>query len=321
MKDQPAAFDGLAKIEEQRAALQQFLERLEEDTSILAVVQLGRFAEETIWARDSVGVWIIEIDGVTRRLRADGQAEDIHRTFVENGVRLHALLLPRTRFKQMVEGSSRTAFSCSFFEHRELVHCKDPSIERWFDEANTVATRDQEKERLMATTWVIKAHRYTQRLLEIRQDHELAQQAAMWVAHCFAALEVIDRGEVFEGDFMAHARSLNPELLKTVYDAPLAKPMDAPVLGEVVRRAGEYLESHAERNLKPLLAYLRKQKRVVPLSEITDHFHATSLYPGHLETACEWLEERGRLEKVSSPFKITRRSRSAVEEPAYFLDR
>ena len=38
-----------------------------------------------------------------------------------------------------------------------------------------------------------------------------------------------------------------------------------------------------------------------------------------LEAACEWLEEIGQLEKVSAPFKMTKKSRSSVEEPAYFL--
>jgi hypothetical protein len=59
---------------------------------------------------------------------------------------------------------------------------------------------------------------------------------------------------------------------------------------------------------------------VVPLSEISDHFAFSQLHPGHLEAACEWLERKGLLEKVSAPFKLTKRSTERVEEPAYFLD-
>jgi hypothetical protein len=57
------------------------------------------------------------------------------------------------------------------------------------------------------------------------------------------------------------------------------------------------------------------------LSEISDHFSFSQLYPWHLESACEWLERKGRLEKLSAPFKLTNRGSEQVEEPAYFLDR
>ena len=81
-----------------------------------------------------------------------------------------------------------------------------------------------------------------------------------------------------------------------------------------------YLDEHYEAHLKPLLDYLKKQDRVVPLSEISDHFAFSQVYPGHLAAACEWLEKKGLVEKVSAPFKLTKRSLERVEEPAYFLD-
>jgi hypothetical protein len=72
--------------------------------------------------------------------------------------------------------------------------------------------------------------------------------------------------------------------------------------------------------LKPLLSHLKKENRGVPLSEMSDRFAFTQLHPGHLEAACEWLVRKGRLQKLSVPFKLTKRSLEMVEEPAYFLD-
>ena len=51
-----------------------------------------------------------------------------------------------------------------------------------------------------------------------------------------------------------------------------------------------------------------------------DHFAFSQLHPWHLESACEWLERKGLLQKLSAPFKLTKRSQERVEEPAYFLD-
>ena len=98
---------------------------------------------------------VIEADGVSKRLKSDGKDERIFRTLCEDDINLHVELIPRSRFKQMIEGSSRTAFSCNFFAKRELIYCDDASIANWFEKANETATKDQEKELLVATTWVV----------------------------------------------------------------------------------------------------------------------------------------------------------------------
>lgn len=75
----------------------------------------------------------------------------VFRTLVEQGGNLHVELIPRSRFKHMVEGSARTAFRYSFFTYWQLVYCDDPSMARWFEEADTVARREQERELCIAT--------------------------------------------------------------------------------------------------------------------------------------------------------------------------
>ena len=58
---------------------------------------------------------------------------------VEYDVNIWAEVIPRSRFKRMVEGSSRTAFSYNFFAKRELVYSADESITNWFAEAGSAA--------------------------------------------------------------------------------------------------------------------------------------------------------------------------------------
>ena len=111
-------------------------------------------------------------------------------------------------------------------------------------------------------------------------------------------------------------------MFKTIYLDVLAKPQEPQACSPAALDAIDgYLDEHYKAHLKPLLDYLKKQNRVVPLSEISDHFAFSQLHPWHLESACEWLERKGLLEKLSAPFKLTKRSLERVEEPAYFLDR
>src|SRR5690606_22103396 len=203
---------------------------------------------------------------------------------------------------------------------RQLVYSADPSIDGWFETANTVAVKDQEKELLAFTTWTIYAHRAAQLRLTVKEDLELAQQQVLEAAHSVAHTEIIRRGKVVESDVIYRAIDGAPELFKTIYLDVLAKPKNRKVLEAALAAVDAYLDEHYEQHLKPLLALLKKQNRVLPLSEISDHFAFSQLHPWHLAAACEWLHLKGRLEKLSAPFKLTKRSRDSAEEPAYLMD-
>jgi hypothetical protein len=308
------------KVARFEKALQLFLDRVRADPNLLAAVLTGSLTEETVWRRDAISLWLIEKDGVTKRLRADGEDPRIFRTLVEEGVNLHVELIPRSRFKRMVEGSARTAFRYSFFARRKLVYCDDPSLAQWFEEADTMARRDQERELCIATTWLIHTHHHAARLLEQKQDLDLTFEELIGAAHCVAAAEVIASGEVYEGLTIHRGVELAPELMREIYLDLLSGPRTAERFRKVLAVLDGYLEKHAEGRLRPVLRYLRKEKRLVPLSELADHFAHSQLFPWHLESACEWLERKGRIEKLSAPFGLTKLSRVEVEEPAYLCD-
>jgi uncharacterized protein len=311
--------DDTEKMKRFGDALAQFVERVMADRYVLAVVEVGSLRPETIWSRHSLWLWIIEADGVTRRIASDGTDERVFRILVENGVNIHAEVIPRSRFKKMVEGASRTAFSHNFFAKRRIVASKDKSIDGWFRKADRLATKDQERELLAFSAWTIHAVIHARKRLDVKGDLELAQQDTLGAAHSVAHTEIIRRGEVWEDDVIYRAIEGAPNLFKTIYLNVLAKPKNRKVLAAALDAVDGYLDEHHEDHLKPLLHYLTKQDRVVPLSEISDHFAFSQVHPGHLEAACEWLERKGLLEKVSAPFKLTKRSLERVEEPAYFL--
>lgn len=315
-----SSFDAVARTGEFNAALSDFLDRLRDDPYVLAAVLVGSLDEETVWRRESLGLWIIEADGVAKRLKSDGQDERIFRTFAEAGINIHAEIISRSRFRRMIEGNSRTAFNCSFFAQRELVYCDDESISNWFEKANSVATTDQSRELLAVITWTIHARKFARKLLERKNDLPLARQELIWAAHAVAHAEIVRSGQVYEHEAIYRAIELQPDLFQTIYLDVISGRGTKKALTTALDAIETYLSDNADELLKPLLKYLKKQRRVVPLSELSEHFAHTQLYPWHLESACEWLEEQGQLEKVSAPFRITKKSRIDVEEPAYFLD-
>ena len=301
-----------------RQALDLFVSRLGQDKNILAAVLVGSLSQETIWRRERMYLWLIEVDGVTKRLKADGEDVEIYRWLCEDGINFHVQLIPRSRFRKMVEGTSRTSFSCNFFAKRELIYCDDPSIASWFDDASRAAQKDRERELLATTTWTIHAAEHAQKELEIKQDLQLARQTLLWAAHSIAAIEVVQAGEVYEQEPISRALELEPDLFQLIYLDVLAKK-SKKVLETALQTIEDYLDARWEPNLKPLLHVLKKHGGVMPLSELTEHFAYSQLYPWHLESACEWLGKKGLVEKQSAPFKLTKKSRIDFEEPAYMF--
>ena len=58
--------DDVEKVARFQTALDQLIERVAEDRYVLAIVLVGSLSPETIWHRETLGLWIIEADGVSR---------------------------------------------------------------------------------------------------------------------------------------------------------------------------------------------------------------------------------------------------------------
>lgn len=299
-------------------ALETLVGRLQQDRYVLAAVLVGSLSDEVIWKRESISLWIIETDGVTRRRPSDGKDERIFRTLVEDDVNIHAEIIPRSRFKQMIEGTSRTAFTYSFFAHRRLLYSVDPSIAGWFEEASRLGVRDQQRELLVVASWTVHPLRHAEKLLELQGDLELTYQVILHAVWALAGVAIVRHGEVCEDKLLYRAMELEPELFDVVYTGLLESSKSLPDLRRVLDAIDGELEKNAASLFGPVLTYLKQADRMVPLSEIADDFAYSQIYPWHIESCCEWLAEKGWLEKVSMPLRLTTKSRVELEEPAYF---
>lgn len=307
------------KLTRYEKALSLFVDRLKEDRWIVGAVLQSSLCEETIWKREKIHLWIIEADGVTRRCRFDDEEKQIYRTFIEEGIMIAAEVIPRSRFKRMIEGNSRTAFTCNFFARRILLYTTDASLDRWFKDANALAVKDQNTALWIAATWLIHSLKHIDRLVNIRKDIQRAREELLWPAWTLAAIEIIERGEICEGDFIHRGAELNPDLFQVVYVDVQSGAARKAKVSTALKRVHEHLGEKGMRWLKPLIQALRKKGRLTSLSELADDHAHTQVYPWHIETGCEWLTEQNVVSTFSAPFRLTKRSTTELEEPAYEL--
>ena len=104
------------------AALDDLVEQIKEDRSILAVILCGSLSHDTVWAKSDIDLVLVTID--------DKKVDASDIALYADGVNVHALLMPRAKFRETVEGSATNSFMHSFLAKGRLLYTHDPSIEQ-----------------------------------------------------------------------------------------------------------------------------------------------------------------------------------------------
>src|SRR5918998_6937717 len=98
-------------------ALESLVEQVRQDRSVLAAILCGSLSHDTVWAKSDIDLVLVTID--------DRKVEESDLSLYADGVNVHAILIPRAAFRQMVEGSVRQSFMHSFLTKGRLLYTHD----------------------------------------------------------------------------------------------------------------------------------------------------------------------------------------------------
>src|SRR4030095_2541719 len=102
------------------AALDALVEQIKQDRSILAAILCGSLSHDTVWAKSDIDLVLVTID--------DKKVDASDIALYAGGVNVHALLMPRAKFRETVEGSVTNSFMHSFLAKGRLLSTQDPSV-------------------------------------------------------------------------------------------------------------------------------------------------------------------------------------------------
>ena len=291
------------------AALDALTRRIETDTSVLAAVLCGSLSHDTVWARSDIDLVLVTVDD--RKITAS----DI--PLYADGVNVHALLIPRTRFREVIEGSLQGSFMHSFLAKGRLLYTHDPTIETLFNRLQSRGRRDTAILMLQAATGVLPALYKARKWLETRHDLAYTSLWLLFAAGSVAKMEVIAAGLLPDREVIPQALALNPALLEAIYLRLLQEGTTQAAVEAALTTIERYMEQRAPLVFAPLLGYLREHGDVRSSRDIEDHFRKTYGVEG-VTTACEYLSDIGLIDKASTPVLLTKRSNVTVEELAFF---
>jgi predicted nucleotidyltransferase len=291
------------------AALDGLIRQVEKDSSVLAAILCGSLAHDTVWARSDIDLVFVTIDD--RKVTAG----DI--PLYADGVNVHAILVPRTDFRKMVEGSLHGSFVNSFLSKGRLLYTRDPTIETLFGRLKSRGQRDTAILLLEVACGAVPALYKARKWLLTRGDIAYTAYWILYSTNSIARMEVIQAGLLPDREVIPHAETLNPPLMQTIYRDLLRKGTDRPTVEKALTTAEEYLAARAAKVFAPLLEYLREQGDVRSSRDLEDHFSKTYGLRG-ITTACEYLADIGLIDKASTAVLLTKRSHITLQELAFF---
>jgi hypothetical protein len=289
-------------------ALESLVAQVEEDRSVLAAILCGSFAHDTVWAKSDIDLVLVTID--------DRKVPETGISLYADGVNVHAILMPRTAFRQTVEGSTRNSFGHSFLAKGRLLYTHDASIADLFARLAEIGERDTKIALLRAATGALaplyKAHKW----LITRGDLEYTALWILYATTSLARIEVIGRRLLADREVIPQAMALNPSFFRTVYTDLLNGPKTRSGVEAALHAADRYLGDRAAELFALLLDHLREAGETRSASDIEHYFRRTFDIEG-VTSACEYLADQGLIVKASIPVRLTKRSTVQVQELAF----
>ena len=306
----PGAPESGAAVQQKfSAALDALVGEIRRDRSILAAILCGSLSHDIVWAKSDIDLVLVTIDD--RKIEQGGLS-----LFAE-GVNVHAMLLPRTGFRKLVEGSVRNGFVHSFLTKGRLLYSEDPTISRLCASLADMGRRDRQVQLLRAATDVLpplyKAHKW----FVTRGDLDYTALWILYAATPLAQLEVIAAGLLADREVIPQALALNPPVFKTIYSDLLNGPKTRAGVQRALGVVDAYVAERAATVFAPILDHLQEVGEARSCRDIEDHFKR-NFDVSDVTTACEYLADAGLLGKASAPARLTKRSNADVQELAFF---
>ena len=291
------------------AALNELVEQVKRDRSVLAAILCGSLSHDTVWAKSDIDLVLVTIDD--RKVNEGGIS------LYADGVNIHAMLTPRSQFRSIAEGAIRNSFMHSFFAKGRLLYTHDDTIAALCDRLHEIGERDTQIQLLRAGTHALgpiyKAHKW----LLTRGDLEYSALWILYAATPLAQIEVIGRRLLADREVIPQALTLNPELFRAIYTDLLNERKTRAGIEAALRAVDRYMEERAPTLFALVIDYFRDVGEARSCSEIENHFERNYGISG-VTLACEYLADRRLIGKASIAVQLTKRSNIDVQELAFY---
>jgi hypothetical protein len=212
----------------------------------------------------------------------------------------------------------RNSFSHSLLAKGRLLYTHDDSIADLCSRLHEIGERDTQVQLLAAGTHALapvdKAHKW----FVTRGDLDYAALWILYAATSLARIEVLSARQLADREVIPQAMKLNPAFFRKIYTDLLNAKKTKKAVDEALSLIDAYLAERTQSLFHLVLEHLQEAGEARSSTEIEAHFHRNYNIEG-VASACEYLADRGLINKVSIPVQLTKRSNVMVQEQAFVL--
>ena len=292
------------------AALDSFVAKVRQDRYILAAILFGSLSHDTVWRKSDIDLILVG--------REEKPVQSFH--LVENGVNIHAVLFPRSKFKQALEGALQGSFFHSSFALSTLLFTTDDSIRALYQDVRCMGARDRQLRLMTAGSRALYTFAKAEKWLQTRRDVSYSFLWIMYTIEHLATIEVLLHGELTSREVIPQALKLNPALFNPLYGELIHGEKDENRIQAALELIEHYIDGNMRLLFGPVLDYLAQEGGVRTTSELDSYFRK-QVQEASLGNIYEWLADKGVIQKVPAPLRLTPRSQVVVDEAAYYYDR
>ena len=290
-------------------ALESFVARVKQDRYIVAAILFGSLAYDDVWEKSDIDMLLIV---------RDDKADDRFYTLVENGISIHTNLVTRSKFKTTFERALQGTWAQSVLARSTLLFSTDETLQAYYENVRHVGSRDREMQMLTALNPVLSLLTKAEKWLVVKNDPIYSFLYMMNLITFLANVEVLWHADVPGREVIQQAITYNPEFFIPLYTDLAQQPKDAEVMRQAIQKIYGYIVEKQEVLFRPILNYLSEAGSMRSSTEIGEYFQKR-LGSG-ITLICEWLAERGVIQKVATPLRLTEKSRVTMDEASYYYD-
>lgn len=291
-------------------ALDFLVSQLQEDSQVIAVLLAGSLANDVVWEKSDIDLTIVvnEQDLPRKQL-----------TLSQDGIPIHARVTTRNQLKSSLARSVGGSLSQSFLIGSRLLFSKDPTIEKLYQDATRLGSRDRDLMAMVYGTYLVEWLAKVEKWLTVRNDPAYASIYLTGAVQNLARVVMLLHDAVPVREAIEEAARYEPELFDRAYSAPARTAATSGSVGSACSAVSEYLTAHADVIFKAMLEYLSKECGLRTITEIEDYFLERGTGQLDLDMVCRWLAVHGFLVEAVEDASIAPKSRTRYTQPAYMV--
>ena len=298
--------------ERYRAALDSFVAKVRQDPYVIAVILCGSLAHDKVWHRSDIDMVLVGRD----------EKHPIREyALLEDGITIHAIMFSRSRFKQVLERSVQSSFFHSYLAKSTLIYTTDESLRDYYADITRLGAADRDIALLGIAARLAPTLTKAEKWLYAKNDPAYSYLWVQYAMTLLAQIEVLLHNEITGREVVQQAMKYNPDFFNAIFFDLLDKPKDFPTVKRVLDAINAYLDERRDALFGPIFEYLAAANGPRTATEIDTFFRkrmpSSEMGVG---TAVEWLAERGAIQQLATPLRLTEKSRPSVDEATYFYD-